>query len=294
VTQVARGEPQRQCFHLFGFDVMFDAFLKPWLIEVNMDPSLDTESNLDRILKQQLLVDTFNVVGLSPPPTRAARRQWAASRMGRPPSAEAALEETRAADAAAAKAKAAEAVGAARGADAAKLAGLSEMDAWTVLLVDAEYRRSKNDGQRFRRLFPCPEREAYRPYLPACRSRHWLPFEMPPPGTGSGPEGDDEDPVKKALALASAMALSSTIKEEEREAEAAAAAKAAEEAEYDPVLAELEALQLQLDAACAEAEEEEKRQAEADEEARREERRQRRRDSLSGSQQSSSRVAGGG
>jgi hypothetical protein len=204
-----------------------------------MDPSLDIESELDRNLKQQLLVDTFNVIGLSPPPTRAARRHWAASRMGRTPNVEEALAEARAADAAAAKAKAAEAAAeaaSASGADGARLAGLSAMEAWTVLLVDAEYRRSKRDGGRFRRLFPCEDREEYRPYLPACHPRHWLPFELPPPGESGDPAAEHEDPVKAALALASAMALASTIKEEEREAAEAAAAKAAEEAEYDPVL----------------------------------------------------------
>lgn len=35
-----RGEPNRQCFQVYGFDVMFDADAKPWLLEVNLDPAL--------------------------------------------------------------------------------------------------------------------------------------------------------------------------------------------------------------------------------------------------------------
>lgn len=52
------------CFDLFGFDVLLDNALKPWLLEVNLSPSLATDSSLDLFVKSNLLIDTFNLVGL--------------------------------------------------------------------------------------------------------------------------------------------------------------------------------------------------------------------------------------
>ena len=52
------------CFEVFGFDILLDSDLKPWLIEVNLSPSLSPDSPLDLTIKQNLLVDTWNLCGI--------------------------------------------------------------------------------------------------------------------------------------------------------------------------------------------------------------------------------------
>lgn len=52
------------CFELLGYDILIDADLKPWLMEVNLSPSLATDSPLDVKIKSNLMVDTFNLVGI--------------------------------------------------------------------------------------------------------------------------------------------------------------------------------------------------------------------------------------
>lgn len=51
------------CFELFGFDVMIDENLKPWLIEVNTSPSLSSSSPIDKVIKNNVITDLFNMVG---------------------------------------------------------------------------------------------------------------------------------------------------------------------------------------------------------------------------------------
>jgi tubulin polyglutamylase TTLL4 len=54
------------CFELFGFDILLDKNLKPWLLEVNISPSLSSSSALDKKIKTVLLCDTLNLVGIHP------------------------------------------------------------------------------------------------------------------------------------------------------------------------------------------------------------------------------------
>jgi len=55
---------KNNCFELLGFDILVDADLKPWLMEVNLSPSLATDSPLDLKIKSSLFVDTLNIVGI--------------------------------------------------------------------------------------------------------------------------------------------------------------------------------------------------------------------------------------
>jgi len=54
------------CFELFGFDILLDSKLKPWLLEVNISPSLSSSSPLDKKIKTVLICDTLNLVGVHP------------------------------------------------------------------------------------------------------------------------------------------------------------------------------------------------------------------------------------
>ena len=57
---------RNSCFEMVGFDVLIDENLKPWLIEVNLSPSLAADSPIDLKLKTQMLASLFTLVGLRP------------------------------------------------------------------------------------------------------------------------------------------------------------------------------------------------------------------------------------
>ncbi|XP_066029692.1 tubulin monoglutamylase TTLL4-like [Pocillopora verrucosa] len=67
-TMVKQNVRKRSCCHeLFGFDVMLDETLKPWLLEVNISPSLHSTSQLDRNIKGQMIKDLLNLAGFCIP-----------------------------------------------------------------------------------------------------------------------------------------------------------------------------------------------------------------------------------
>uniref|UniRef100_A0A8C1P3J3 Tubulin--tyrosine ligase-like protein 5 n=1 Tax=Cyprinus carpio TaxID=7962 RepID=A0A8C1P3J3_CYPCA len=51
------------CFELYGFDVLIDSNLKPWLLEVNLSPSLACDAPLDLKIKASMISDMFSLVG---------------------------------------------------------------------------------------------------------------------------------------------------------------------------------------------------------------------------------------
>lgn len=65
--QFVKKSQNLRCYELFGFDLMLDAQLSPWLIEVNVSPSLMGGSPLDKRVKGLLLSDIFHLVGLQIP-----------------------------------------------------------------------------------------------------------------------------------------------------------------------------------------------------------------------------------
>ena len=52
----------KHCFECYGYDILIDAHLKPWLVEVNASPSLSTTTRSDKIMKTSLLRDVLDVV----------------------------------------------------------------------------------------------------------------------------------------------------------------------------------------------------------------------------------------
>ena len=57
---------KNMCFETYGFDILLDSDLRPWLLEVNVCPSLSSSSPLDKKIKTSLMCDVFNMVGFIP------------------------------------------------------------------------------------------------------------------------------------------------------------------------------------------------------------------------------------
>ncbi|KER26363.1 hypothetical protein T265_14005, partial [Opisthorchis viverrini] len=65
---------RRACAHeLFGFDILLDENLKPWLLEVNVSPSLHTNTKLDNEVKAEVVTDMLNIAGFRLPPELRTR-----------------------------------------------------------------------------------------------------------------------------------------------------------------------------------------------------------------------------
>ncbi|XP_033213213.1 probable tubulin polyglutamylase TTLL2 isoform X1 [Belonocnema kinseyi] len=65
ILSQAAGIPRSSnCFEFFGFDVLIDENLKPWLLEVNVSPALSNDCEVDSEVKKPLLHDLFDLLGL--------------------------------------------------------------------------------------------------------------------------------------------------------------------------------------------------------------------------------------
>ena len=49
---------------MFGFDILIDEKLQPWLLEVNLTPSLACDSPLDHKVKANVIADILSLTGV--------------------------------------------------------------------------------------------------------------------------------------------------------------------------------------------------------------------------------------
>lgn len=66
MNKIFRDEQCNSCFELFGFDILIDESLNPWLLEINLSPSLHCDTPLDLKIKSKLISDTLNIIRIIP------------------------------------------------------------------------------------------------------------------------------------------------------------------------------------------------------------------------------------
>jgi hypothetical protein len=52
------------CFELFGFDILIDDKMEPWLLEVNLTPAMSCDSPLDQKVKSNCIADLLSLAGV--------------------------------------------------------------------------------------------------------------------------------------------------------------------------------------------------------------------------------------
>jgi tubulin polyglutamylase TTLL4 len=72
-------EHKKCCYELLGFDLLMDRDLKPWLLEVNIYPSLKADADLDKLTKGRMVSDILHLVGVQPCSTKEMQSAPAAS-----------------------------------------------------------------------------------------------------------------------------------------------------------------------------------------------------------------------
>lgn len=63
LAQVTSVPKVTNAFELFGFDIMIDANLKPWLLEVNFNPALNEDCPVDAVVKRSLVNNIVDILG---------------------------------------------------------------------------------------------------------------------------------------------------------------------------------------------------------------------------------------
>ena len=53
-------------FELYGYDILIDSDFNPWLMEINLNPSLNVDTKLDFKIKSMLMSDIFTLIGIIP------------------------------------------------------------------------------------------------------------------------------------------------------------------------------------------------------------------------------------
>ena len=65
IPQISEVPKATNCFELYGFDVLVDKNMKPWLLEVNFSPSLNHDCAVDAI-KKDMLGDLIDLLDFKP------------------------------------------------------------------------------------------------------------------------------------------------------------------------------------------------------------------------------------
>lgn len=142
-------------FEIFGFDIILDDSFNPWILEVNITPSLKSESNLDMVVKYGVIQDMLNIVGYNLLPVASSELKGTSNyklfdeRLYKPKLTNVDL------------LKRHRYLNATKTSDASILEKLTQEDIRVLILSEDELSRSG----RFSRIFPTSETEKYFPYF---------------------------------------------------------------------------------------------------------------------------------
>jgi len=62
LIQAPQVPKERNCYELYGFDILIDENLKPWLLEVNFSPALSTDTQVDITVKKPMLHNLIDML----------------------------------------------------------------------------------------------------------------------------------------------------------------------------------------------------------------------------------------